>query len=287
MCGACARPAAGDWLSPAVVTRTERAVAARTVTSLVHRTGTTVRAEAQGYSVRRPTGRVVLAPGLVAVWSQVHGSAPVPMDLPGSDAAFATAGLPPPVVGALLVLLLADSPATVASLWSPDVVAPAADASALAGLLAATPVTAEHRPRVLVWAPPAAAVAALAAVTDPAVRLRGTVVALVRCGDGPAWADDLGPDLALADRCCLDAVLGGVPSGVEWLPHVSVPAAAAWVAGRVADGSTAGRRLTVVAGRDAVLFDAAHGRGLVVRACPSAVRDRADRWGRRRCTRGA
>ncbi len=255
MCGGCSREGSPDWLSPAVPTRASREVAALTVSDLVAPTRMTVRAVASGFSVLRPTGRVRVAPTLTTVWDEIIASgAHLELSEP------APTGVAPPLLthfpATELVLLLGSRPERVASAWLADVAVDLAHRSLDDALAAGA------GPRVLAWALPDAADSALAAVTSPGVRLRGTLVAVLREGPGPAWACDLA---ASPGGTGLTSILAGGSAGALHRPLLSVPAAAAWVGGLVATGRTAGRRLTLHVADDRVTIDAANGTGLAVR----------------------
>ena len=255
MCGGCSREGTPDWLSPAVPIRASREVAARTVSHLVAPTRMSVRADAAGFSVLRPTGRVTVAPNLTTVWDEVIASG-AHLELSEPVPAGAAPAMHPHVPATELVLLLGSGPERVASAWAPDVLVDLVHDS-LDGALAAG-----AGPRVLAWALPGAAESALAAVTSPGVRLRGTLVAVLREGPGPAWACELA---ASPDGPALRSILAGRPAASLHRPRLSVPAAAAWVGGLVATGRTAGRRLTLHVADESVTIDAADGTGLAVR----------------------
>lgn len=261
MCGGCSRENDRDWLSPAVPTRATREVAARTVSELVAPARLTVRAAASGFSVLRPTGRVTVAPTLSAVWAEVLATG-AELELAEPAASPSAPPLLPHVPSTELVLLLGSCPERIASAWAAETVVDLGTGSLEDALDAGTGT------RVLAWSGPEAAHAALASVTASRARLRGTLVAAVREGRGPAWACDL----AGSDTAELTAVLAGRSSASLQRPQLSAPAAAAWVGGLVATGRTAGRRLTLHVADDLVTIDAADGTGLAVRpACRTAA----------------
>lgn len=254
MCGACSRDGLRDWLTPAVPTRTARELAARTVTELVVATRLRVRASDSGFAVHHPTGKVVLAPHLTAVWDEVIRTGPIHVDSPVHPDRAEALSVLPLVPATRLVLLIGDSPERTAQAWRPDRVLRIGEES-LGDLLSA-----HQLGRVLAWTPDSAS-CALAAVTAPEVRLRATLVAALRDGAGPAWTCNLDGH---GDQA-LRAILQGRASGTIDRPDLSGPRAAAWTAGLLATGGTAGRRLTLSVANHTVVIDAADGTGLAVR----------------------
>lgn len=251
MCGGCSREGPADWLSPAVPSRAARKVAARTVSELVAVTRLQVRDSASGFTVHRPTGKVIVAATLSAVWDEVARGASLRLDEP----TYSTAGaaLPPRVPATRLVLLVAPSPHHLAAEWAPDRVLRLGE-TPLGGVLSSGQFE-----RVLAWTPHDPS--ALAAVTAPDVRLRARLVAVLREGVGPRWASDV----EVIGEAETRAELAGRPSATVDRPGLTVPQAAAWAGGMVATGRTAGRRLSLCVADGHVIIDAADGTGLSVR----------------------
>lgn len=255
MCGGCGRVVGQDWLAPAIPSRTDRDRAASTVSRLVEATRLRVCSAAAGFTVHHPTGRVVVAPTLSAVWAEVLRSGRVELGPPPSSAGCGP-GAPPVVPHGQLVLLLADSSDLVARRWAPERVVRVGEGTSLVDVLSEGRAS-----RVLAWARRDRAAALLATAMDAAVRLRVTTTAVMREGDGPAWATDVGQ---LDDRSWC-ATLAGEPETIEDRPGLGLPEAAAWVAGLLAVGRLAGSRLTVRVAQGSAVIDAAHGYGLAVR----------------------
>ncbi|MDQ3028821.1 MAG: hypothetical protein M3R09_02045 [Actinomycetota bacterium] len=211
-----------------------------------------VRAEASGFTVHRPTGKVTLAATLSAVWDEVACGADLRLDDPPHPTPGAL--LHPRVPATQLVLLLASSPDRLAAEWAPDRVLRLGKTS-VGGVLSSGQFE-----RVLVWTPRDAP-AALAAVTAPDVRLRARVVAVLHEGAGPHWASDL----ATLGQAETRAELAGRPSGTIDRPTMTVPQAAAWASGLIATGRTARSRLSLCVADGQVVVDAADGTGLSIR----------------------
>ena len=252
MCGGCSREGPTDWLTPAVSSRAAREVAARTVSELAAATRIQVRASASGFTVHRPTGKVIVATTLSAVWDEVARGADLRLDEPTHPTA--GAALLPRVPATRLVLLVAPSPYRLAAEWAPDRVLRLGE-TPVGGVLSSGQFE-----RVLAWTPRDAS-AALAAVTAPDVRLRARLVAVLREGAGPHWASDVEAIGEAKTR----AELAGRPSGTVDRPAMTMPQAAAWSGGMVATGRTAGRRLSLCVADGHVVMDAADGTGLSVR----------------------
>lgn len=252
MCGGCSREGPADWLTPAVSSRAAREVAARTVSELGAPTRIQVRASASGFTVHRPTGKVIVATTLSAVWDEMARGADLRLDEP----TYSPAGAPhvPHVPATRLVLLLAPSPDRLAAEWAPDAVLRLCETS-LGDLLSSAQFE-----RVLAWTPGDAS-AALTAVARPDVRLRARLVAVLREGEGPHWASDV----AALGEAETRAELAGRPSGTVDRADLSAPQAAAWAGGLVATGRTAGSRLSLCVANGRVVMDAADGTGLSVR----------------------
>ncbi len=263
MCGGCGRRDPGDWLGQALGSLHARAVAARAVTDLLGRRRGQVEAHASGFVVRRPTGRATMASTLDAVWTEALrlGRVTLP-EAPLADGDLPPRGTPQPghsepggPRAGDLALAVTDDPSGLARLWDADRVIGLGSQESLVAAIS----QAQTR-RTLVWAAAARADEALRAVCVPMLRLRATVTAVVRDGEGPAWATDLSG----LDEAARRTALAGARGDLAPVPGLSVAGASAWISGIVATGATRGRRVSVCAG-DGTVLDAAHGHGLAVR----------------------
>ena len=270
MCGGCGRREAVDWLGPALSPRRTRQTAAGAVTALLGDGRGRVDAVDAGYVVRGATGRSVVAATLDAVWAAVlrGGDVAVPDRPPSPATTRDPAHDPcpdlcpdleaPSVHAGAVVLAVCEDPTDLSRAWGADRVLAGSTPEVVAEALGGAPV-----PRTLVWASPrtpGVAESALDAVATPLLRLRTTITAVVRDGEGPSWATDL----HTLDRQARRRYLDGRRDDLAPVPGLDVGVAAAWLSGLVAVGATAGRAVGVRTA-DGRVLEAVHGRGVALR----------------------
>jgi hypothetical protein len=261
MCGGCGRTEIGDWLTPAVRSIGTRELASRVINQL---SGGSVRVAAisAGFVVRYLTGRTVVAPTLSAVWAEVLRQGRVRFDeppRPSIPVGSSKKPVAPELPAGHLAVAVADPSAScrrLATVWPASEVLMFGPSTGLDDI-----VTAASTRRLLVCVRPDDVAILLSLVTQPAVRLRTTVTALVHDGQGPAWATDV---TGLGDAQ-LRATLDGWSAAAEVYHNMSLSEAAAWVEGLRKSGTTRGRRVTLNVDAGQWVIDVADGHGLAVR----------------------
>jgi hypothetical protein len=266
MCGGCGRAGIGDWLTPAVASRSAREIAARSINRLNRSAPAQVHAGASGFMVRYPTGRSVIAPTLTAVWDDLLRHGPVTLGQPRASSSPAsapveTASVTPEVPAGRLAIALTRRPDRLAEIWGATRV-----------LAVHSHINGDHLtqtaegPRVLTWARPEDAGTVLTSIAHSGVRLRTTVSAILHDGEGPPWATDVS---GIEDTAWLCEILDGYTPTTATLPEMTLPEAAAWASGLVQTGATSGQRLTLSVAHGQAIIDAADGHGLSVRPGPT------------------